>query len=89
MTNRLDWGCAFDQHEGWLGSDVVDYGQSHGGDILEGLPWPDYHFDMIVANHSLTAIRFDDLPRALADLRRGPQSRGSAAPPRARYGSTA
>jgi predicted SAM-dependent methyltransferase len=68
--NRLDWGCAFEKHEGWVGSDLLDYGQEHVGDLLDGLPWSDCRFDMIVANHSLQAIRFDDLPRALAELRR-------------------
>ena len=70
MTNRLDFGCAFEKHEGWLGSDKIDYGQEHVGDILDGLPFRDYHFDMITAHHSLQMIRFDDLPRALAELRR-------------------
>lgn len=70
MTTRLDWGCSFERHDGWLGSDLNDHGQDHVGDLLDGLPWPDCYFDIIVANHSLTAIRFDDLPRALAELRR-------------------
>jgi predicted SAM-dependent methyltransferase len=69
MTTKLDWGCAFEKHDGWVGSDLVDYGQEHVGDILDGLPFPDYHFDMIVSAHSLQMIRFDDLPRALAELR--------------------
>jgi predicted SAM-dependent methyltransferase len=66
--NRLDFGCAFEKHEGWLGSDLNDYGQEHVGNVLDGLPWPGHHFDMITAHHSLTAIRFDDLQRALAEL---------------------
>ena len=68
--NRLDFGSAFEVHEGWTAFDLIDYGHNAVGDILDGLPWSDYHFDMIVANHSLQAIRFDDLPRALAELRR-------------------
>jgi predicted SAM-dependent methyltransferase len=70
MTTRLDFGCAFEKHEGWLGSDLNDYGQEHVGDILAGLPWPDYHFDMITAHHSLQMITFTDFPRALAELQR-------------------
>jgi hypothetical protein len=31
---RLDFGCAFEKHDGWLGSDLNDYGQDHVGDIL-------------------------------------------------------
>jgi predicted SAM-dependent methyltransferase len=70
MTKKLDWGCAFEEHEGWTGSDIVDYGQEHVGNILDGLPYRDYHFDVIVANHSLQMIRFEDLPQALGELRR-------------------
>jgi predicted SAM-dependent methyltransferase len=70
VTTRLDFGCAFEKHDGWIGSDKIDYGQEHVGDVLDGLPWPDYHFDIIVAHHSLQMIRFDDLHRALIELRR-------------------
>ena len=68
--NRLDFGCAFEKHEGWLGFDLNDHGQEHVGDVLDGLPFPDYHFDMITAHHSLQMIRFDDLQRGLGELRR-------------------
>jgi predicted SAM-dependent methyltransferase len=61
---------AFEKHEGWHGSDLIDYGQDHVGDILDGLPWPDYYFDVIVAHHSLQMIRFDDLQHGLGELRR-------------------
>jgi SAM-dependent methyltransferase len=70
MTNRLDFGCAFQKHAGWIGSDLIDYGQDHVGDILDGLPFPDYHFDIVAAHHSIQAIRFDDLQRGLGELRR-------------------
>jgi ubiquinone/menaquinone biosynthesis C-methylase UbiE len=70
MTTRLDFGCAFEKHEGWLGFDLNDHGHNLVGDVLDGLPFPDFHFDMITAHHSLQMIRFDDLPRALAELRR-------------------
>jgi predicted SAM-dependent methyltransferase len=70
VANRLDFGCAFQKHEGWIGFDLVDYGQEHVGDVLDGLPFPDRHFDVIAAHHSLQMIRFDDLLRALTELRR-------------------
>jgi predicted SAM-dependent methyltransferase len=69
-VNRLDFGCAFEKHDGWTGSDLNDYGQEHVGDILDGLPWPDHHFDTITAHHSLQMITFTDLPCALVELRR-------------------
>ena len=68
--NRLDFGCAFEKHEGWLGFDLNDHGHNLVGDLLDGLPFPDYHFDMIAAHHSIQMIRFDDLQRGLGELRR-------------------
>lgn len=68
--NKLDWGCASVKHDGWTGSDRDDYGQEHIGEILDGLPWPDQHFDVIVANHSLQMVKYTDLPAVLAELRR-------------------
>ena len=70
MTTRLDFGCAFEKHEGWLGFDLNDHGHNLVGDVLDGLPFPDCHFDMITAHHSLQMIRFDDLQRGLGELRR-------------------
>ena len=70
MTTRLDFGCAFEKHEGWLGFDLNDHGHNLVGDVLDGLPFPDFHFDMITAHHSLQMIRFDDLQRGLGELRR-------------------
>lgn len=67
---RLNWGSAFDIHEGWINSDLIDYGQEHVGDVLDGLPFEDNYFDYIVANHTLQMVRFHDLPQALAELRR-------------------
>jgi predicted SAM-dependent methyltransferase len=70
VTKRLNFGCAFENHDGWVGSDKIDYGQEQVGDVLEGLPFADFHFNIIAAHHSLQMIRFDDLPRALSELRR-------------------
>jgi ubiquinone/menaquinone biosynthesis C-methylase UbiE len=70
MTNRLDFGCAFEKHDGWLGFDLNDHGHNLVGDVLDGLPFPDYHFEMIAAHHSIQMIRFDDLQRGLGELRR-------------------
>jgi ubiquinone/menaquinone biosynthesis C-methylase UbiE len=67
---RLDFGSAFEVNEGWTAFDLVDHGHNVVGDILDGLPWPDYHFDMITAHHSLQMITFTDFPRALTELRR-------------------
>lgn len=70
MTKRLNFGSAFDIHDGWVNLDREDHGQEIVADVLTGLPFDDDYFDCIVANHSLQMIRFDDLPRALAELKR-------------------
>jgi len=70
MTNRLDFGCAFEKHEGWLGFDLNDHGHNLVGDVVDGLPFPDHHFDMITAHHNLQMSRFDDLQCGLGELRR-------------------
>lgn len=70
MTQRMDFGSAFEQHDGWTSVDRIDYRFNIVADVLDGLPFPDEHFDMITSHHSLQCIRFDDLPRALAELRR-------------------
>lgn len=67
---RLNFGSAFDIHEGWVNLDNDDHGQEVTADVLKGLPFEDDYFDCIVANHSLQCIRFEDLPRALAELLR-------------------
>lgn len=70
--NALLWGCGADRVDrpGWVCSDLVDYGQGHVGDVLDGLPWPDGRFGFVVAHHSLQALRPVDVERALVELAR-------------------
>lgn len=70
MTLRLDFGSAFAQHDGWTSVDKLDFGTNIVADVLDGLPFPDAHFDIITCHHSLQMITFEDLPRALVELRR-------------------
>ncbi len=67
---RLDWGCGPDLEAGWVGSDLVDWGQEHVGDIRDGLPWDDGTFDYAVTNHALQMVPWADLVPTLAELRR-------------------
>lgn len=67
---RLNWGCAFDKYEGWLGSDVLDYGQEHVGDILNGLPWPDGTFDVVASHHALQIVKYVDMEGVLKEFHR-------------------
>lgn len=70
MTNRLNFGCADVQPADWVNVDKLDCGQEHVADVLDGLPFAGDYFDCIVANHSIQCVRFDDLQRALTELRR-------------------
>jgi SAM-dependent methyltransferase len=67
---RLNWGCGRVIKEGWVNSDSVDHGQDHVGDVLEGLPFADDHFDYAVAIHSLNAIPHVHQARAVKELAR-------------------
>lgn len=68
----MNFGCGPDVREGWFNVDRDRHeGMQYQADILDGFPCiPDDHFDYIVANHSINGIRFDDLSRAFATLRR-------------------
>lgn len=67
---KLNWGCGPNIADGWVNSDVVDYGQDHVGSILDRLPCHDGFFDGIVANHSLQCLTYDELDVAVAELAR-------------------
>lgn len=67
---RLAWGCGSMCPPGWVGSDRSAYGQEHVGNLLDGLPWPDGHFEAILANHSLQQLGYHDLVPGLSELRR-------------------
>lgn len=69
-VRRLNWGSGSVVAAGWENSDVADHGQQHVGDILNGLPYPDDHFDYVVANHSLNCLEHRRVGAALAELRR-------------------
>jgi len=68
--SRLNIGSGYVMPTNWTNVDMLDYGGNVVADLLSGLPFEDRHFDYISSNHQLQMIRFDDLPRALAELRR-------------------
>lgn len=69
---KLNWGCGPDLRDGWINSDVLDWGtgQQHVGDIAAGLPFGDGHFDYAVSHHALQMIGWSDLVPTLVELRR-------------------
>lgn len=67
---RLNIGCADVQPTTWTNVDRDVCGQEIVADLLDGLPFESDYFDYIVANHTIQMIRFDDLSRAFAELRR-------------------
>ena len=65
-VRRLNWAWSV-VAAGWENSDVADHGQQHVGDVLDGLPYPDDHFDYVVANHSLQCLEHRRVGAALAE----------------------
>jgi predicted SAM-dependent methyltransferase len=70
MIQRLNIGSGYVMPPNWTNVDALDYGDNIVADLLTGLPFEDGFFDYASSNHQLQMIRFDDLPRALAELRR-------------------
>lgn len=70
MNRKLDFGSAFQKNEGWIAFDLIEYGHNVVGDILEGLPWEDDFFDMAVSHHALQMFDYQELPKAISELRR-------------------
>jgi SAM-dependent methyltransferase len=67
---RLNWGSSFHTAEGWTNSDRNPHGQEHVGDLLDGLPFPDDYFDYAVSHHAIQMLDYQELPKAIAELRR-------------------
>lgn len=69
-SRKLNFGCGPRQPEGWHNVDIQDLGQTYVNDILEGLPFPDNHFDYVVANHSLQSVQHRRVVQALEEILR-------------------
>jgi len=68
---KLNWGSGPEVHPGWVNTDRDRYpGLDFQGDLLDGLPWPDNHFDLVFSSHALQMVGYTDLPLALGELRR-------------------
>lgn len=76
MTDQLrilHWGCGHQWQlapDSWVASDVEDYAQHHVGSVLDGLGFPDGHFDAVVHHHALQALDWHGLRPALRELAR-------------------
>jgi SAM-dependent methyltransferase len=70
VVSRLHWGAGPVAAVGWVGSDLIDYGQEHVGDIRDGLPFEDAAMAYCVAHHALQMLAWPELVPALAELRR-------------------
>lgn len=69
--NKLNWGCGDKILEGWTNVDHEWFGGNIISDIRkEPLPFVDNHFDVIVANHALSMLDYQVLPKALEELYR-------------------
>lgn len=67
---RMNFGCGPVQPEGWHNVDIQDLGQEYVNDVLKGLPFPNDHFDYLIANHSLPGIAHRWVLRGLQELYR-------------------
>lgn len=67
---RMNFGCGPRQPEGWHNVDIQDLGQEYVNDVLKGLPFPNDHFDYVIANHSLQSIMHRRVVQALEEIHR-------------------
>lgn len=75
--NKMNWGCGDKLPEGWVNVDHEDFGGNVISDIrTENLPFPDNHFDFITAQHALSMLDYQTLPKALKELHRVLKSGG-------------
>lgn len=71
MLKKLNLGCGFEQPEGWINVDKLDYEGNIIADVLEGLPFGnDTMLDEVVMNHTLQMFRFDELDKVLQEVKR-------------------
>ena len=68
--NKLNLGSGYDTKEGWVHVDKLDYGSNDVADVLERLPYKDENFDFVLMNHTLQMFGYEELPVALAEVRR-------------------
>lgn len=69
---KMNWGCGGDLRGNWINVDRDDYqDRAIRHDITDGpLPFEAECYDLIVANHSLQALGWFDLPHALSEFHR-------------------
>lgn len=71
QVRRLNWGCGPCTPTGWINADRhPGPGVDLPGDIRNGLALPDRSLDYAVAIHTLQDLAWQDIPAALAELRR-------------------
>ncbi len=68
--NRLNFGSGYILPKDWTNVDKLDYGGNIVADVLEGLPFPDEHFDFVLINHVLQMFGYEEIPRVLREIRR-------------------
>lgn len=67
---QLNLGCGYVQPKDWVNVDLIDNGQEHVANLLEGLPFQNDTFDLVLMNHTLQDFHYDELPIALAEAKR-------------------
>lgn len=67
---KLNLGSGYDTAPGWSHVDKLDYGHNIVADVLKGLPFPDEHFDFVLANHTLQMFTYEELPIVIIEVLR-------------------
>lgn len=67
---KLNLGCGYIDHKDWVNVDNLDYGHNVVADVLEGLPYDDESCDIILLNHTLNMLDYEQHPVALKEIKR-------------------
>lgn len=68
---KLNWGCGDKLPDGWINLDRDDFGGNVISDIRkQPIPYADDWFDVITAQHALSMLGYEELPKALLELKR-------------------
>jgi SAM-dependent methyltransferase len=67
---KLNLGSGYTSHPDFINIDQFDYGNNIVADIRVGLPFPDDHFDFVLANHTLQMFTYEELPKVILEVLR-------------------
>lgn len=75
---KINIGCGQTPKEGYIGIDILDYGQEIQRDLNRGLPFDDNSVDEVYSSHTLEHIERKDVPFIWEEIYRVLKSGGEA-----------